>query len=135
MLPTAVSTSVFSYAAFGELLNSSGDTDNAYLFTGEQYDDSVDNYYLRARYYNPEIGRFTRQDEWLGRDGEPLTLNKYLYTHADPVNGTDPSGYMNLAFLNVGQNILGVLVQAAHRQFFKSAFRDLGCVLGFALAE
>ncbi|WP_370304631.1 RHS repeat-associated core domain-containing protein [Rheinheimera baltica] len=46
------------------------------MFTGEQFDDSLDNYYLRARYYNPDIGRFTRQDEWQGRDGEPVTLNK-----------------------------------------------------------
>ncbi|MDP5138540.1 hypothetical protein ORJ04_21570, partial [Rheinheimera baltica] len=86
----------YSYAAFGELLNSSGETDNAYLFTGEQYDDSVDNYYLRARYYNPEIGRFTRQDEWLGRDSEPVTLNKYLYANSDGANWIDPSGYFSL---------------------------------------
>ncbi|MDP5138252.1 RHS repeat-associated core domain-containing protein [Rheinheimera baltica] len=107
----------YRYAAFGELLNSSGDTDNAYLFTGEQYDDSVDNYYLRARYYNPEVGRFTRQDEWMGRDGEPVTLNKYLYTHADPVNNLDPSGNITLAGVMSAINIQSSLriVNTSHK--------------------
>ena len=30
-----------------------------YLFSGEQYDPNAGFYYLRARYYNPDIGRIT----------------------------------------------------------------------------
>jgi RHS repeat-associated protein len=92
------------------LLNSTGDTDNNYLFTGEQYDKDLDNYYLRARYYNPEIGRFTRQDEWMGRDNQPVTLNKYLYANVDGANWIDPSGYMT-----IGSVMSGVAVQNALR--------------------
>jgi hypothetical protein len=49
-------------------------------------------YYLRARYYDTEIGRFIRRDDYEGGIQNPLTLHKYVYTHNNPVNATDPTG-------------------------------------------
>ncbi|KPV93602.1 tRNA nuclease WapA precursor [Pseudoalteromonas sp. P1-9] len=125
----------YDYLAFGELQNQTGTTENNYLYTGEQFDGDLDQYYLRARYYDQNVGRFTQQDEWMGRDGEPVTLNKYLYTHADPVNGIDPSGYMSLVSLNTAQAGQGVLINIAHQHVFRKAFKKMGCEVGFALAE
>ncbi|WP_100658778.1 hypothetical protein [Alteromonas flava] len=45
----------YAYEAFGELLGQTGTTDNDYLYTGEQFDAELDNYYLRARYYNQDV--------------------------------------------------------------------------------
>ena len=45
-------------------------------------------YYLRARFYNPVIGRFTQEDTYYG-DG----LNLYQYCQANPVGYVDPSGH------------------------------------------
>ena len=45
-------------------------------------------YYLRARFYNPVIARFTQEDTYRG-DG----LNLYAYCQNNPVFYTDPSGY------------------------------------------
>jgi RHS repeat-associated protein len=67
-----------------------------YLFTGEQWDSDLDMYFLRARYLNTQTGRFHTQDTYEGRNGEPLTLHKYLYVHGNPVMATDPSGQMLL---------------------------------------
>ncbi|MCV2885505.1 EndoU domain-containing protein [Aestuariibacter sp. AA17] len=83
--------------SFGTLLNQTGSTDNDYLFTGEQYDSELDNYYLSARYYDRSVGRFTQMDTYQGRMGEPLTLHKYMYTHADPINIIDPTGHFSIA--------------------------------------
>jgi hypothetical protein len=47
---------------------------------------------LRARYYDPTTGRFNRLDPFFGNQFDPQSFHKYLYTHADPVNGIDPSG-------------------------------------------
>ncbi|MFL9458191.1 RHS repeat-associated core domain-containing protein [Tolypothrix bouteillei VB521301_2] len=85
-------TDTYTYDAFGKLIGSSGSTDNNYLFTGEQYDEDLEQYYLRQRYYDPNTGRFTRRDVYEGRLEEPLTLHKYLYANGNPVNLIDPSG-------------------------------------------
>lgn len=89
-------TNAYSYDAFGNLVASSGSIENEFLFAGEQYDESLERYYLRQRYYDAGIGRFTRRDTYEGRIFEPITLHKYLYGNANPVIYTDPSGYFSL---------------------------------------
>jgi RHS repeat-associated protein len=68
-------------------------TPNAYLFTGEQWDGDLGMYYLRARYYKPELGRFWTMDTYEGNNSDPLSLHKYLYCQGNPVNMFDPSGH------------------------------------------
>jgi RHS repeat-associated protein len=65
-----------------------------FLYSGEQFDSKIGQQYLRARYYDPTTGRFNRLDPFFGNLTDPQSLHKYLYTHADPVNGIDPSGLM-----------------------------------------
>ncbi|WP_341502516.1 putative Ig domain-containing protein [Gallaecimonas sp. GXIMD4217] len=98
-------TDSYHYDAFGNLLASTGDTDNSYRFAGEQYDAGLEQYYLRARYYDQASGRFTQQDTWMGNNHDPITLHKYLYGNADPVNHTDPSGMFGLVEFGVVNNI------------------------------
>ena len=108
-------TDTYDYDAFGELLNQTGSTENNYLFTGEQYDPNLGQYYLRARYYNPATGRFTQMDAWMGVDSDPITLNKYVYANVDPVNMVDPSGYFagGLGGFGATSNTLGILANTA----------------------
>src|SRR5208337_1574237 len=70
----------------------SGPSANEFQYRGEQFDTSLGMYYLRARYYRPQIGRFLTQDTYEGDDEEPVTLHKYLYANADPVDARDPGG-------------------------------------------
>jgi len=81
----------YSYDAFGNLIGSTNNVENNYLFAGEQFDRGLGDYYLRARYYDSDTGRFTRRDSYAGSISEPLTLHKYIYTNDNPVNGVDPS--------------------------------------------
>lgn len=89
-------TDSYDYEAFGEMLNASGSTDNHYLYAGEQFDADLGQYYLRARYYKPDSGRFTQMDTWMGKVQDPLTLHKYLYSNLDPANMIDPSGNFSI---------------------------------------
>ncbi|MDR2755445.1 MAG: RHS repeat-associated core domain-containing protein, partial [Planctomycetaceae bacterium] len=68
-----------------------------FLYSGEQFDSKIGQQYLRARYYDTATGRFNRFDPFFGNLNDPQSLHKYLYTHADPINGIDPSGLMSLA--------------------------------------
>jgi RHS repeat-associated protein len=62
------------------------------LFTGQQLDPNLLRYYLRARYYDSSTGRFNRMDPFAGISTQPQQLNKFVYTHGDPINNADPSG-------------------------------------------
>ena len=46
----------------------------------------------RARWYDPEIGRFLSRDPDPGIETVPLSLNAYPYAWDNPVNMTDPDG-------------------------------------------
>ena len=83
----------YNYDAFGVLRNQTGSTSNSYLYTGEQFDANLGLYYLRARYYNQGSGRFINMDRFGGMTEDPLSLHKYLYANANPINYYDPSGY------------------------------------------
>ena len=78
----------YEYDAFGNLLRSRGNVPNRLLYGGQQYDPEVGQYYLRARYYNPVVGRFTQEDPYRGEG-----LNLYAYCANNPVTYYDPSGY------------------------------------------
>ncbi|MFJ5869518.1 RHS repeat-associated core domain-containing protein [Streptomyces parvus] len=56
-----------------------------YRFAGG-YQDPTGLYHFAARYYDPNIGRFTSPDP------SGLEVNPYLYAQGDPVNLIDPSG-------------------------------------------
>jgi RHS repeat-associated protein len=86
-------TDFYTYDAFGILTAHSGTTVNHYRYAGEQWDEHLGMYYLRARYYHPDVGRFWTMDTYEGSQSDPLSLHKYLYAHADPVNNLDPSGH------------------------------------------
>ncbi|MBE0543292.1 MAG: prepilin-type N-terminal cleavage/methylation domain-containing protein [Verrucomicrobia bacterium] len=101
-------TDTYTYDAFGILIGqtpSSGQTLNNYRYTGEQWDEHLGMYYLRARYYKPELGRFWTMDSYEGNNSDPLSLHKYLYAHASPVNNTDPTGNETLIGIFIASTI------------------------------
>ena len=59
-------TDLYTYDAFGNLTEKLGDTENSYLYCGEQFDAFTGLYYLRARYMNPSTGTFITMDEYAG---------------------------------------------------------------------
>ena len=91
-------TDEYRYNPYGELENQSGTSSNEYLFAGERLD-ATGQYYLRARYYDPQNGRLTQVDPFDGLDVLPITLHDYIYAGNNPVVNTDPSGEFLALFL------------------------------------
>ncbi len=85
-------TDTYDFDAFGVLLAAGGSTPNVYLYAGEQLDPNLGFYYLRARHYQQATGRFVSTDPELGNFFDPMSLHRYLYAHANPVDNRDPSG-------------------------------------------
>ena len=78
----------YEYDAFGNTIRCEEQVHKRFRYTGEQYDILTGQYYLRARYYNPVIARFTQEDTYYG-DG----LNLYTYCQNNPVLYHDPTGH------------------------------------------
>ena len=78
----------YAYDAWGRIMVKEEAVPNRFTYYGQQIDPITQQYYLRARFYNPVIGRFTQEDTYRG-DG----LNLYAYCHSNPIYYTDPSGF------------------------------------------
>ncbi len=79
------------FYAFGETKETTGDSENDYLYTGKELDETG-LYYYGARYYNPELGRFTQPDSLTGSLADPLSMNRYSYVQNNPLKYVDPTG-------------------------------------------
>ena len=77
----------YSVSPWGEVAADTGTTTRLRL-AGQQYDQATRLYFMRARYYDPALGRFLSEDP-IGISGG---LNLYAYAGDDPVNAEDPSG-------------------------------------------
>ncbi len=86
-------TKNYDYDVFGNEKNPDASDNNVFRYCGEYFDKETGTIYLRARYYDPEIGRFISEDSYTGKDADPLSLNLYTYCHNDGVNYFDPSGH------------------------------------------
>jgi len=76
----------------------------------EYWDQDSQLLYLRARWYDPRIGRFISADPFEGRQEDPRSLNRYVYAHSDPVHSADPSGRMSMTEIVVGLKMLAIPV-------------------------
>lgn len=110
---TGVVTDRYDYDAFGVLTRRTGVTANSYLYCGEQFDADLGLYYLRARYLDPDSGRFWTMDGYEGRGRDPVSLHKYSYGNSDPLNNTDPSGNYSVTEVALTSWVVGILVNIA----------------------
>jgi RHS repeat-associated protein len=92
----------FHYSAFAQVVNHEGISDTPFLYNGRDgvMTDTNGLYYMRARYYNPEIRRFVNQDVLLGNVAEGQTLNRYAYVEGKPIVAVDPTGYRSWLLYN-----------------------------------
>jgi RHS repeat-associated protein len=97
----------YAYDAYGVQLTGSDltaaeDSLTDLLYSGEQFDAALGMQYLRARYYDPSTGRFTRLDPFAPDSADPRTLHRYLYGLADPISHIDPSGNIGFSLVELG---------------------------------
>ncbi len=83
----------FAYGTYEELLTEVVNNIR-FLYNGSYgvVTDSNGLYYMRARYYNPDIKRFINQDIKVGDISNGQGLNRYAYCEGNPVSMVDPFG-------------------------------------------
>ncbi len=82
----------YAYSPYGKLTASTGSLDNPFTWQGKNgvVDDGNGLYYMRARYYDSETGRFISRD--LIRSINPKEVNPYQYASGNPMKYSDPMG-------------------------------------------
>jgi RHS repeat-associated protein len=79
----------------------------------EYWDQDAQLLYLRARWYDPRIGRFISGDPFEGKQSDPRSLNRYVYGHSDPVRNIDPTGAFSLGEMSTTMgNVVGMASRA-----------------------
>ncbi len=89
----------YTYDEWGNILSQTEQIFNPIRYGGEYYDQESGLYYLRARYYDPSIGRFISEDTDEGQLTNPLSLNLYTYCASDPLNYSDYTGKTPVAVI------------------------------------
>ncbi len=91
---TGTVTGRVNYGPFGEIADRSGNTDSLFLYGGlfGVVTDPQNLYYMRFRWYSPQIKRFLNQDAHFGNINVSGTLNRFAYVANNPILRTDPKG-------------------------------------------
>jgi YD repeat-containing protein len=112
---TSNSGVIFSYDAFGTALNfAASSAGTVFLFGGDAIYDSISGLYMHGDGVRDRLGfEFIQMDSAAGTSQDPFSLHKYLYTAADPLNGSDPSGRATLVDLDADAAWLGYESAAA----------------------
>ncbi|MCD6476356.1 MAG: hypothetical protein J7K85_08885 [Anaerolineaceae bacterium] len=79
----------YKYDSFGNQHDMKNRIKQPYGYTGREHDRETGLYYYRARYYDPEVGRFISEDP-IGFAGGDVNL--YGYVVNDPISLKDPYG-------------------------------------------
>ncbi|MFN8486849.1 MAG: right-handed parallel beta-helix repeat-containing protein [Caldilineaceae bacterium] len=95
-------TDAYSYDVFGATRSHTGSAGQPFTYTGEQVDGELGLVFLRARYYDPMVGRFISRDPISGIPSMAQTLNHYIYAANNPVYYVDHSGKFVVALIALG---------------------------------
>lgn len=101
-------TGSYEYDPYGNILSGMPQNKDFYGYNAEDTSSVTGLEYLRARYYNPSIGRFGAQDIIYTEVGVPLQNNRYIYARNNPNYYKDPTGE-NAAFVVAVGTLVGAV--------------------------
>ncbi len=114
-------TDRYAYDPWGNDAGTTGSTPNEIRYAGQRLDPASGLYYLRARYYDPEIARFITRDPYAGDPLVPVTLHPYQYAFDNPVNAIDPTGEFSMISISISISIASTLASIAYNKIYKPA--------------
>lgn len=100
--------SLFTAALFDSSTTTQG-------YTGHQQLDPVGLVHMRARLFDPEIGRFLQADDYIEADATQ-GLNRYSYVLNNPLTATDPTG--NFSLRQALAIVIGVVAAIISQQYW-----------------
>ncbi|PJZ70254.1 hypothetical protein CH373_12445 [Leptospira perolatii] len=81
------------YQPYGESFVQRGNLDFAPKYNSQELDPETNFYYYNARYYDPQIARFTSADSIIDGEYDTQGWNRFAYVKGNPVGAKDPTGH------------------------------------------
>lgn len=113
---TGASAANFHYDSFGNLRTANGDRADIagtpggdFRFQGQWLESNTSLYHFRARYYDPEVGRFISRDPVDIIETEPESSNPYQFVYNNPLIYSDPTGQYSISEINVSRVMQDIL--------------------------
>ncbi|PYU36693.1 MAG: hypothetical protein DMG28_00015 [Acidobacteria bacterium] len=94
----------YAFDSFGKQTASSGSLANPFQYTAREFDSETNLQFSRARYYDPNAGRFISEDPIGFRAGN----NFYQYVLNDPLNSIDPLGLDTTVIIIYDKGVGGI---------------------------
>ena len=129
---TGTITDTWTWTVDGQQTARTGTTNVTVGWRGETVDTTTGLIWLRARWYDPTTARFLSADPWHGNPANPISLNRYAYANADPVNGHDPTGLAVLTDTVAAAEIRGALAGIAISLYGLATLKAIESALGIA---
>ena len=107
----SVKVQSFAYTAFGEQMG--GVKVSGFTYNAEAYDAATGMLNLRARLYEPALGRFSQKDIYPPNLLITYSFNAYLFTFNSPVSFVDADGLQASSLRNVLSSIGNTVKKAA----------------------
>ena len=86
----------YTYNAWGKVLSSSGSmaSINPIRYRGYYFDSDTGLYYLKSRYYDPQLARFINADDYVSSGQSFSGCNTFAYCGNNPVSRVDAAGHV-----------------------------------------
>ena len=120
-----ISLNDYDYDAYGNQYNLYVNDTNPLRYCGEYFDEESGLIYLRNRYYDPSIGRFTTEDPI--NDG----INWYMYCSGNPITFVDPSGLESFVFVAENMKEQGIV----RGEYYTKKYGTYSYIIPVASAE
>jgi len=135
----------YKYDVFGKAFTREGKSDtfrefekskinNSRLYTGREFDRETGLYYLRARYYSADLGRFISRDPiWIADD-----LNLYAYVGNSPVMGVDLMGVNKVLIIVWSEKVDWEFTSSIyfyHNKFLKEGIKEENIIYQYESIE
>jgi RHS repeat-associated protein len=96
----------YSYDIFGNFVSQQENLPQPFKYSSEMQDGTTGLQYLRARWYDPSMGRFVQEDTETGQVDNPLSENRFTYVENNPLTNIDPT----LTDIGAQQPLVGKII-------------------------
>ncbi|PUA26358.1 MAG: hypothetical protein B0W54_21540 [Cellvibrio sp. 79] len=98
-------------------------------YTGHEMVDDMGIIHMNGRIYDPKLARFLQADPFIQSAANTQSYNRYSYVLNNPLNATDPSGFLIKKIESFGKKVGRSLIKGAVKIFGADVVNVIGSIV------